>query len=436
MRWNRQFLLIAYLFLIPYFSFSRIAAQERFEATVIDAQSHAQLPFASVYVDQGTSTITNAEGTFVINCQPSDVLRISYVGYKTALIAASQLNNVVMLQPQETMLQGVTVVPIGPLIDRITKETLRTMRKYKNRKADFYYRQTAFSDSTCYEFAESFLTGCPVTSLRDLHLHTGRYAALESDSINSYYMFGNFYTFSQIEVANIYAMPSRSNDIVQLFRNYDKFYDVSYWVINEDGNRVFVLEFEPKADRGSYAKWPILAASIYVDEKSLRIRRIEGRGINSWISVSRKIDIFRTRRRIMPTNFTFHVEFSDNQKYPEVQSVYIEEKHDIDGHMNTTHSLLFNLGGDNADESKATKHSLFQRIGKYLKEQYRPTQKGDALNYNTQLHNSIARQGYDPEFWDRNEIVRRTPIEEKVLELFKQKNLFGVMGVQKEENEE
>ena len=59
------------------------------------------------------------------------MLRISYVGYKTAHVQAAQLHNIVALQPLTTQLGEVTVIPIGPVINKISKETLRLMRKYK-----------------------------------------------------------------------------------------------------------------------------------------------------------------------------------------------------------------------------------------------------------------------------------------------------------------
>ena len=38
---------------------------------------------------------------------------------------------------------------------------------------------------------------------------------------------------------------------------------------------------------------------------------------------------------------------------------------------------------------------------------------------------AIEEQGYDPTFWQQNEVVLRTPVEQKVAELFEQQQLFG-----------
>ena len=118
------------LFIIHYSLFIS-PARAQYVATVVDAVTHERLPFASVWVDGATSTITNAVGQFSVDCEPTDVLRITYVGYKPTYVQASELGEVVALQPQERQLQEVVVVPIGPMIDKICKETLRLQQKYK-----------------------------------------------------------------------------------------------------------------------------------------------------------------------------------------------------------------------------------------------------------------------------------------------------------------
>ena len=47
------------------------------DARIIDAKTGERLPFASVYISGQNSTISNAEGEFVIDADSADVLRIS-----------------------------------------------------------------------------------------------------------------------------------------------------------------------------------------------------------------------------------------------------------------------------------------------------------------------------------------------------------------------
>ena len=413
------------LFIIHYSLFIS-PARAQYVATVVDAVTHERLPFASVWVDGATSTITNAVGQFSVDCEPTDVLRITYVGYKPTYIEASQLGEVVALQPQERQLQEVVVVPIGPMIDKICKETLRLQQKYKYRESKFFYRQTAFLGARCYEFAESFLKGNPAVSVHNLKIYTGRYAGIQSDSLNHYTYFGNFYTFSQLDMAAYYKNPSKLDDVVPLFRNYNKFYDVSYSVISgDDGERIFAIRFDPKPEVLNH--YSILSGTLYVDEQTLHIRRFEGEGHNFRVMTRILVDVNgKGRHRYSHTtslaHFSYVVDLTDENGYPEVQSVYVDESHDFEGQTITTRSLLFNLG----DDTKK-KGSLLKRIGNWFADQYGHSRTSSMLDFNSELHKEIQRTGYDSAFWQNNEIVRRTPIEQAVLQLFEENDLFGVM---------
>ena len=67
------------------------------DARIIDAKTGERLPFASVYISGQNSTISNAEGEFAIDADSTDVLRISYVGYKTVHLRAVDIGQEVLL---------------------------------------------------------------------------------------------------------------------------------------------------------------------------------------------------------------------------------------------------------------------------------------------------------------------------------------------------
>lgn len=403
------------------------AQTQTYEATVVDATTHERLPFASVFVDGETSTISNAVGVFSINCLPTDVLRITFVGYNPLFVEAGQLKDMVALQPQEKLLQELVVIPIGPMIDKICKETLRLQRKYKTRESKFFYRQTAFRGAQCYEFVESFLQGRSAIALHNLMLTSGRYAGLQSDSANLYTYFGNFYTFSQFDIAADYKTPTLMDDVVPLFRNYYKYYDVSYWAIRDDeGKRIFAINFEPKEEM--LTEYSMLCGTIYVDEATLHIRRFEGKGQNFRVVTRTRakegiLGFDRYTRVTSKASFNYVVEMTEEHGFPEVQSVYVDESHEYDGQTITTRSLLFNLG----EKRKKGIRGILQTIGGWFSRQYDGNHKGRGLEFNDQLHEVIHEQGYYPEFWEQYEIVRRTPVEDNVLHLFEQNNLFGIL---------
>lgn len=391
------------LLMLLYGPMAYVTAQT-FEATVVDARSREPLPFASVYAGKASSTITNSVGVFSVQCDSAEVLRVSYVGYKTQHIACSRLPAVLALEPIEQQIGEVVVLPypLKKFIRSVTKETLRQLQKYGKRQSQFFYRQTAFSDTTCYELVEAFLTGQPAVSLRNLQLTKGRYAGIRPDSTRSYSFYGNFFTFSQIDLASRKEWPGWNDDIVPLFRNYQRFYDVDYEIIGNAPDRLIALHFEPKPE----VKRPIVSGTIYVDEQTLHVRKLEGRGCNVRVLHTDQMlgadSVVRSVKTLYDTSFDFIVNMTEERGFVEVQSVYVAEQHLQDGELQLTRSILFNVG---------------ERQGRGREAQ---------LQFGDDLHRRIEQQDYDPEFWRKNETVRRTPMEQAVLQLFEHHRLFGV----------
>jgi hypothetical protein len=100
-------------------------------------------------------------------------------------------------------------------------------------------------------------------------------------------------------------------------------------------------------------------------------------------------------------SFNLTVNMTEERGFLEVQSVYVDEHYDRFDKLMVTRSLLFNVGDYGSD-------------------------MGSPIESDEDLHDYIREQGYDPQFWRDNEIILRTPIEQKVMELFEHQNLFGV----------
>ena len=48
------------------------------------------------------------------------------------------------------------------------------------------------------------------------------------------------------------------------------------------------------------------------------------------------------------------------------------------------------------------------------------------MKFEDNIIDVIKNQDYDPMFWNKNEIVKRTPLEEEAIGLFDRDNLFGI----------
>lgn len=377
------------------------------EAVVVDAQNHQPLPFASIFIDNTNSTITNAEGGFRIVCKPEDMVRISYVGYKTRQIVASQCQQQIELEPMSTVLNEVTILPVRSYVEKAIEVNKKHLKKHSRKKASFFYRQTAFTGSACYEFMEAFLSGNSAVWLRNLALSKGRFAGIQPDSLHYYSFYTNFFTISQIQVTPMPGEYVRDNDRYPLMKHYDKHYDISGGWIGEGKDRLLAVHFIPKP-----TKQVILDATLYFDAETFLLRKMEGKELNLYVkhlkagmdSKTRKLyeflgeDIYD---EVYKTEFNFVVNMTEDRGFLEVQSVAIDEVHELYGETIRTNSVLFNIGD--------------RDIG-----------RGKILEMEDNLQEEIVKRGYDRVFWENNEVVLRTPIEEAVMQLFEGHQLFGV----------
>ncbi|KAB8151930.1 carboxypeptidase-like regulatory domain-containing protein [Kordia sp. TARA_039_SRF] len=99
------------IFIVLLTSFAAVA-QQRISGIVMDKTSKASLPFANISISKTKGTITDAEGKFNITLN-DDVtsIKISYIGYKTAVIPISENTNYlkVQLEPSQEALDAVVL---------------------------------------------------------------------------------------------------------------------------------------------------------------------------------------------------------------------------------------------------------------------------------------------------------------------------------------
>ena len=394
------------LFLLLFsLSFGLPAMAQQFEATVVDARTREPLPFASIFIDRQNSTITNSTGRFSIQTDSSSVLKISYVGYKPLSIRADQLRETVALQTMDMGLQEVTVVPISNMIRKATKETC-SLQEYL---AEPHVRKLCDYYAGVKQLEKVFGREHVRVAVYDSGtLRNGD--AVEPDSLHHYSFYTNFYTFSQIEVATKEKVIPYHETIIPLSRSYAQYYDVDYEVIRDDSTCLYAIHFVPKPK----IKRNILDVTLYIDEQTLHLRKMEGVGRNTGL-VHREWNKEKQRvvEKLIPTEFGFVVNMTDERDFMEVQSAYIIERHDLGDKQIDTRSILFNIG------DRRTTFADNKEMSKKMS-------KGERMKFYGNLHNEIKSQGYDSLFWRNNEIVLRTPVEQQVMELFERKNLFGV----------
>ena len=161
-----------------------------------------------------------------------------------------------------------------------------------------------------------------------------------------------------------------------------------------DGERdMYVLHFVPK----NMEQWSV-ECDLYVDAETFQLLRYKGFGHKDNVE-----NIVRGERHVVPVDYFFEVNYMQENGFTEVQSVHFDVSFQDFGRKYHTSGLLFNVGKRFAS-------------GK------------NKLGFSDNLLREISKKGYDPKFWRENEIVKRTPVEEEVIELVESDNLFGVYG--------
>lgn len=362
------------------------------ESRVVDAVTGRPLAFASVKATGGRSTITNVDGWFKLVCDSAESVDVSFVGYSSVTVRPQSCRSAVALQPMSVQLAEVVVMPVDKIVKAVTAEARRQMKKKRRLTSTFFYRQMSSADGECIEVLEAFFKGKPVVTLRDLSLAYGRYAALKPDSTTYRAFFGNFFTYSQLELVGG-KEPDCSQDVMPLVDNFAEYYDVGLRVISDGKRRLFVLIFRPRPEVAR----PILECELYVDTDNYHILRCKGKGLNmrvlntvGQLNVVSKVD-----------KMEFDANYTDADGYSELLSVSVQLSFEFNHTRSSISSLLFNVG-----------NRMKLRHGRYML-------------FFDKLQNKIDRQGYDADFWRKNEIVKRTPLEEEAVKMFEHRNLFG-----------
>lgn len=367
------------------------SAQLHVESRVVSKKTGETLPLASVYVDGEKNTIANMEGDFSIDVDSADVLRISYVGYKTVRIPALKVGRKVVLETEDQSLDEVVVRSSEYYVDKVRSKERSEFRKWRWERYQFFYRQTTFTGNKCTTFLETFFTGLSAIQVRDLILLTGRYWTVASSLTTNPI---NYYTFAQVPVAD--SNFEMGEQLVPLIGFYKRYYQVECHRLSDGERDMYVLHFVPR----DMNQWSV-ECDLYVDAETFQLLRYKGIGHRDNVE-----NIVRGQRHVVPVDYIFEVNYMQDNGFTEVQSVHFDVSFEDFGKKYHTSGLLYNVG-----------------------ERFSPTR--NKLGFNNNLLREISQKGYDPTFWRENEIVKRTPVENEVIELVESDNLFGVYGNQK-----
>ena len=390
------------------------AQQFNLEGRVVDRQTGAPIGYANIFSTSGFGTVSNSEGDFRLPVADTAHVRISFVGYETLMLPVREIGQVVRLKPATYSLSEVMILPSGDkLATRVIKKAVKEFRRSAKVQGNYFYRQVTQTDSVCNEYIEAFFWGRTSYCFPEAHLLEGRYAGLPSDSLTHYQYVTNFFTLSQLDV----VMPSSGTGlhgiISPLRENFAYFYKVTYNTLRSSSPTTpdcYVLYFDPLPIVHS----PILQAVVYVDMKTLGLLRCEGNllGLTMQDIVTGEEHDFIAHFNI---NYRRHGDMFDpkthnalnsRKSYSEVATVSVQATTTFIGQPVRLHSVLYNLGENELSGRTQPDFSL-------------------KISSQTDLKTAISHTSYNPDFWQQNEIVRRTELEESVLRMMEGRQLFS-----------
>lgn len=205
---RRSMIRMLMLSMVILISNSIYAQKETFTGRVIDGKTHESLPMASIYNSNGNGTLSNRDGNFAVEANPSDILRFSYIGYQTLNIKAANANGTIALQPIDVELNEVVVKPrkfnVYSLLHKISNQFIEEQHQYFWHNSNYFYRQLTTNDQINNEVVEAFFSAGCCGNAHNFKLLTGRYGKLEDINVlHPFYTFPNFFCRHRLDLISM-----------------------------------------------------------------------------------------------------------------------------------------------------------------------------------------------------------------------------------------
>lgn len=340
--------LLSVAYAMPYRTNSTNDDEDTYSAHVVDASTGEALPYVHVYVSQGVGTMTNMEGDFTVKTTPESTLRLSFVGYETLTIQASQLPRIVKLKPLTHTLFEVEVLPVTTILTKTRDRLYKEYSKKKKTTGKYFYRQQTTTNNK--ELVEAFLEAKDVVNLRELTFLSGRHGRHTDAGLR------------RPLIANMnFHHPLELGPMTNEIRYWRGMYQpLSLAANNSFWNRIYEYActtiFEESTGRKTYCvtmtskdsvpQRPIMTGKLYIDASTYELLRYEGRVEGMMLDVSK--DFVRITA---PIQLDLHINYRHTNKCTEVESIsYKLESGDF-----KSSALLFNVDALDLGNKKKNK---------------------------------------------------------------------------------
>lgn len=360
---------------------------------VINAITKAAIPYCNIInKSNGTGTSTNENGEFILKVNSLPVsLTFSHLSFNTKLVEVLNNNEVnILLNPKKNVLDEVSLSETDEkkLIRYAKKAYLKIKKQAIIKKyAKAFYRQKTKNDKGYYEFSEIFFDlEYTNEGIENWKISEGRYA-LKDENLNN----KNFTLFTKILKT---LQPNTDEIIFPLHHALDIYYNLRLIeIIKSKDQKIAVILFKPRKN----IKTPIFEGEIYLDLNSYDILKVIGEIKNDDLKF-----IKLSSNKGYKKNYSLSYEISFNKtdfNKTVLNYIKVNQKFDYLKNNNLVNTIssssILTVYEHNKSKSNSQNSKRFYN------------NKGD--------WNQLDGIKYNETFWKDNPIVKRTPVEEKVI---------------------
>lgn len=394
-------LCLSILVLFPCFLFGQITIG----GVIIDRQSKAPIPFASISVAGGQNgTISNEAGEFLLAVSVLPVeLIVTHVSYQRMTYSVQSTGVKIVVEMHQSLVYLNEVAVDGNAAYKILAEVYRKSIEGRNigHFGKAFYRQISFMDDTPIELLEGFYdTEFNNNGIVAWEIKEGRFAKkAEKGSLD----FLNFSTFT----SGMAIYQERPRPIMlPLSRDGLEQYDFDILNIYNENDRELV---EILCKPHPHASKAVFEGTLFIDNTLKQVLKVSGQMVlgNSGLELTYEHKSIPYRDAVLGIEIAYA-----NPQMGQLMLSYIKA------------SLKFLYSVESVQHT-AEINSLYAL---YLHQSSLQNARLKKAKRNVNDLKIIQSVHYNAEFWKDNPIVKRTPVEEDIVHSFESRGAFGNYG--------
>ncbi|WP_157634827.1 carboxypeptidase-like regulatory domain-containing protein [Spirosoma panaciterrae] len=397
----RKWLLIINLFVTTY-SYSQSV-----NGFVVDVVTNQKIPFANIYCPiVKTGTLSNENGEYEFHSQSFPVqFVVSHISYQSDTITINTPSDhyTVHLKPAVHELDPVTVSNAGYKLIQQAFDLVNINKNLVYGKA--FYRQLTINGKQSTEIQEVvYDIKLSSSKIEGVQIDNARYAKLPSDDKKMYFTFSNFSYLVLAQRAIGQSKPTENTVLFPVRSDVADYYTIRVTNVlsQSNGDKIAELDCHIRED---YIN-PAFSGKVYINMTNYKLVKVHG-------VISNSLGASINNAKTLTENYvyTVDIDYANQANTTVFSSIRIAVEFD---------QLIKSTG-----EKRKDKVSAFLLINEFSNTPTRGKYK--PINIHREDLKLIQNAKYNPDFWQNNPVVRRTPLEESTIKAFEQQGVMGNM---------